>query len=137
MTKTNYVILPEQWLISIHFWLVTSFGRILASNLKRLYLHMKQYHFQFPIRFFMSYLANIRSNNRNPQIIYVADSFFFLLQASTFISCHRVLVFLTHVLQIFIVLTIFFCFSSDFFMRMSHFCHLTEKILTLPTLQNI
>ena len=54
---------------------------MLASNLNRLFLHMKQYHFQFPIRFFLSYLANIRSNYCNPQIIYVANSFSFLLQA--------------------------------------------------------
>ena len=55
---------------------------MLASNLNRLFLHMKQYHFQFPIRFFLSYQANIRSNYCNPQIIYVANSFFFsLLQA--------------------------------------------------------
>ena len=49
---------------------------MLASNLNRLFLHMKQYHFQFPIRFFMSYLANIRSNYCNPQIICSKFPFF-------------------------------------------------------------
>ena len=101
---------------------------MLASNLNRLFLHMKQYHFQFPIRFFMSYLANIRSNYCNPQIICSKFPFFFCCKPFTCISCHRVLVFFTHVLQIFIVLNIYFCFSSDYFMRISHFCHLTEKI---------
>ena len=57
---------------------------MLALNLNRLFLHMKQYHFQFPIiKFFLSYQANIRNNYCNPQIIYVVNSFFFffLLQA--------------------------------------------------------
>ena len=100
---------------------------MLASNLNRLFLHMKQYLFQFPIRFFLSYQANIRSNYCNPQIMYVANSFFFSVASPPRI-CHRVLVVLTHVLQIFIDLTFFFCFSSTFFMRISRFCHLTEKI---------
>ena len=52
---------------------------MLASNLNRLFLHTKQYHFQFPIRFLLSYLANIRSNYCNPQIIYFRNSFFFSL----------------------------------------------------------
>ena len=56
---------------------------MLASNLDRLFLHMKQYHFQFPIRFFLSYLANIRSNYCNPQIIYVANSFFFFFSVAS------------------------------------------------------
>ena len=67
---------------------------------------MKKYHFQFPIRLFLSYLANIRSNYCNPQIIYVVNSFFFsCCKPSTCISCHRVLVVLTRVLQIFFDLT--------------------------------
>ena len=80
---------------------------MLASNLNRLFLHTKQYHFQFPIRFFLSYLENIRSNYSNPQIIYmiyIANSFFFCCKPSTCIS----LVVLTHVLQSFIVLIFFY-----------------------------
>ena len=99
---------------------------MLASNLNRLFLHTKQYHFQFPIRLFLSYQANIRSNYCNPQMIYFLS--FFNNKPFTCISCNRVPVVLTHVLQIFIVLTFFFCFISAFFMRISHLSQLTEKI---------
>ena len=40
-----------------------------------LFLHTKQYHFPFPIRGFLLYLANIRSNYCNPQMIYFAIFF--------------------------------------------------------------
>ena len=82
-----YVILPEQWLISIHFWLVTKFWWMLASNLNRLFLHVKQYHFQFPLGFschirrmqipcfvFFSLLQALH--------VYVTESWWFLLHMS-------------------------------------------------------
>ena len=110
---------------------------MLASNLNRLFLHTKQYHFQFPIRFLLSYLANIRSNYCNPQIIYFRNSFFFLSQAlHLYFMLQSPGGSYTYVLQIFNVLTFYFCFSFAFFMRISHFCHLTEKII-LSSIQNI
>ena len=110
---------------------------MLASNLNRLFLHMKKYHFEFPIRFFLSYQVNIRSNYCNPQIIYVANSFFFsCCKPSTCMSQSPGGSYTCRAL--FIVLTFFFCFSSAFFTRISRYCHLTEKIFfTLPSLQNI
>ena len=104
---------------------------MLASNLNRLFLHTKQYHFQFPIRFFLSYLANISSKNImtvTHRLYILQIPSFFLLLFLTCISCHSVPVGLTHVLQTFIFLNFFFCFSSASFMRVSCFCHLNEKI---------
>ena len=50
---------------------------MLASNLNRLFLHTKQYHFSFPIRGFLSYLANIRSNYCNQRWYFWQFLFFF------------------------------------------------------------
>ena len=97
---------------------------MLASNLNRLFSSYETTPFSISCRFFLSYLAIIRSNYCNPQIIYVANSFlFFCCKPSMCIS----LVVLTHVLQIFIVLTFFFC-SSAFFMRISRVCHLIMRL---------
>ena len=109
---------------------------MLASNLNILFLHTKQYHFQFPIWFFLSYLANIRSNYCNQLIIYFANSFFILLQALHVYFMLQSPGGSYTCLANFHCPYIFLLFSSTFFMRISHFSHLTEKII-FPSIQNI